>query len=267
MPEPGFSEGQTSSIKAFMKAGGPSTLVGMESQKASSPEPMKMENKPKETILPEPIQGTAYGSARKDWEKQIEEGNIPQSVIARADVLNLNAATPELTEAEIRELYYQRNEGGPMPEVEIAISGDLGIVTDAVHTVCGEYENDDFLLQQESPYGPIQHTITILGRRMNVLGITNAELNRLGWATIDNNGYGDPINDRRGYFLSLKTVAIEKGNSKYEVKLPYYGREEKEKEKMWERMYALRGMLFARKSIKEESVFREEKEAFQKAKV
>jgi len=102
MPEPGFNEGgqSKSSIDILMKAGGPSNLVGMEPQKVSPFEPMKMENKPNTTVPPFPILGTAFGPERKRYEEQLEAGNIPKSVQIMRSIENM-AGSKGLTAEEL----------------------------------------------------------------------------------------------------------------------------------------------------------------------
>lgn len=105
MPEP-ENKGEQSSIQQFMSAGRIEKPV-VPTQNSTLPI--------RSSVMPEPIPGTAYGTAQDKWEKQKRLGNIPESVIAVADVVNLNNDDEEINRRKERARQeYERVERNPV---------------------------------------------------------------------------------------------------------------------------------------------------------
>ncbi|HLD92565.1 MAG TPA: hypothetical protein VI795_04195 [Patescibacteria group bacterium] len=246
MPEPGFNEGgqSKSSIDILMKAGGPSKLVGMEPQKVSFSGSMKMEDNQNKTILPDPIPGTVYGSARKKWEEQIEAGNIPQSVIDQANVVNL------LDDEEMQRRSQEANFYAVQREEQYArrdrILGRLTNAESVADVVATLDVLKDFMdwskAEASDPYSFRYYTKTALDgarafskthQQLADEGIVRGPLRRGGTYgnAIGVDGYlveGAQVL-QNGYAIRVEKDIEEKPNGKTKVKERYYYGTEKER--------------------------------------
>lgn len=162
-------------------------------------------------------------------------------------------------ERKLRRQLMRYGELGYSPESDIQTSGKPEIIIAATYDLLQMYE-DQRIVKEPQPYYILQTAQQLLARRAVTLGRTNADLQTLGWAEIDQSGLGNPREDRKGFCLEWRRVPhkyIDKKSGKEVAEilnLPYYGTED-ERKKMWEICTLMNDVLVARINIKQEAHF------------